>query len=541
MSVVGAILKRARSSVALASIILAAGFAVPLIAFFIVGSAQASREADVRRAAEVSAKLETLRAAEARRPWYQYQRFYHDPLAIDNGGSLLPSPLATEHGRDPLVGSWFAIDKDGHASAPADGDDRCLATVLAAQDVLRRAATETDRDLAESQTLAEGAYYQNVNPGQVRTDIDQGKFNAYSVARGDVIVHVGAMHFLVLALGGENRPELVGVRTVRTPGGLLVQGFVVRWDTFGVDVTVALDSSTHTRKDGVSVPIDLRAGSLRVSAGTTSLRSFYTQFALIVAICAVACVAILVLVVQNQRLARERSRFAAVAAHELRTPLAGLRLYAEMLAEGLGDPSATTAYARRIADEAARLTRVVSNVLGFARIEQQRGRLELSAVRAGELAPLIREEVARSLLSVEALGATLTSKIADTRPCLFDPDAVVQIVQNLVDNAEKYSRNRDSNNHVEARTNRAIHILLEERTAQGCVALIVEDRGPGVEGALAPRLFEAFARGSSPDAPAGVGLGLSIGRALARAQGGDLVHAARAGGGSTFTLTLPLA
>src|SRR5712675_3557141 len=113
-------------AVVLATLFLLVGLALPLGAFYVVGRAQARRETQASRAAEIGARLEALRANEARRPWYQYQRLYHEPLAIDNGSSLLPSPLATEP-RDPIVRTWFAVGADGRATSPTGGDEASIA------------------------------------------------------------------------------------------------------------------------------------------------------------------------------------------------------------------------------------------------------------------------------------------------------------------------------------------------------------------------------------------------------------------------------
>ena len=89
-----------------------------------------------------------------------------------------------------------------------------------------------------------------------------------------------------------------------------------------------------------------------------------------------AGVCLVVLIRRSERLAEERSRFAAAAAHELRTPLAGIRLHGEMLALSLGNPSRVTEYAGRITDEAERLTRLVSNVFNYTQVDQKRLRIQ---------------------------------------------------------------------------------------------------------------------------------------------------------------------
>src|SRR5205085_3066058 len=92
-------------------------------------------------------------------------------------------------------------------------------------------------------------------------------------------------------------------------------------------------------------------------------RGFMLRFVLVGVLAIGAGVFAVMLVVRAERLARERSQFAAAAAHELRTPLAGLQLYGDMLAGGLGDRAKQTDYAKRMSEEASRLGRVVSNVL----------------------------------------------------------------------------------------------------------------------------------------------------------------------------------
>jgi signal transduction histidine kinase len=234
------------------------------------------------------------------------------------------------------------------------------------------------------------------------------------------------------------------------------------------------------------------------------------------------------LVWQAERLAQQRSRFAAAAAHELRTPLAGLRMYGEMLSEELGDPEQAPRYAGLVAAEAERLGRVVTNVLGFTRLE--RGTLRVQP-EPGDLAATVREAIERQRPGLEAAGATLTLRIEAGLPAArFDRDAIHQVLQNLLDNAERYTRD------VADRS-----LIVSLARDQDALALTVSDHGRGVPAAARGHMFRAFSRDQEAQPGAGLGIGLAMVRALARAQGGSVSYADAAGGGAAFTVRLPLA
>jgi signal transduction histidine kinase len=254
-------------------------------------------------------------------------------------------------------------------------------------------------------------------------------------------------------------------------------------------------------------------------------RSFVIRFALAGLVAVLLAAMIVVLVVRAERLARERSQFAAAAAHELRTPLAGLQLYGDMLADGLGDPNKVRDYARRMSEEASRLGRVVSNVLGFSQLE--RGNLAVDA-QVGPLGEALRELAERAEPALDRAGAVLELDVAPDLRARFDRDGLARIVANLLDNAEKYARGADD---------RTIRLAAADRG--DIVEVSVEDHGPGV--ADRTKLFHAFSRGVTADGPAGLGLGLALSQSLAQAMGGTLVHRAADGKGATFVLQLPRA
>jgi two-component system sensor histidine kinase KdpD len=175
-------------------------------------------------------------------------------------------------------------------------------------------------------------------------------------------------------------------------------------------------------------------------------------------------------------------------------------------------------------------------VLGFTRLE--RGALQVRP-EPGDLAAVVRDCVDRQRPALEAAGASVELSVADDLPSVsFDRDAVAEILQNLIDNAEKYSR---------PAKDRSIKVSLSCRregrekgrfVGSGAI-LSVSDRGPGISSDMRRRLFRPFARGSHDDAPAGLGLGLALVKALAEAHRGSISYEGRADGGSIFMVFLP--
>ena len=230
-------------------------------------------------------------------------------------------------------------------------------------------------------------------------------------------------------------------------------------------------------------------------------------------------------------LARRKTDFVSNVSHELKTPLTSIRMFSELLAEGrVTDPEKQRSYFNIITAEAARLTRLINNVLDFSRME--RGEKEYNFAPA-DLVAVVRETVESYRPHLEAGGFTLQCDTPESSLLVNgDRDALAQIVVNLLSNAEKYSGDRKEV-RVEARARSQPLPHVEVR---------VLDRGPGVPKGCEDRIFEQFYRAhdSLSSGIQGSGLGLTLARQIARAHGGEVIYQAREGGGSCFSLRLPL-
>lgn len=244
-------------------------------------------------------------------------------------------------------------------------------------------------------------------------------------------------------------------------------------------------------------------------------------------------------------LARQKTDFVSNVSHELKTPLTSIRMFSELLAEGrVNEPEKQRSYLNIITAETARLTRLINNVLDFARME--RGEKNYN-VAACDLAALTRETVENFRPHWESAGIRFESVIPDQPvPMRADRDAVSQIIVNLLSNAEKYSngtkeiRLEFAERRPPARQASSTQQAGSE-TGAPFIELRVLDRGPGVPRGCEEKIFEKFYRAndSLTNNVPGSGLGLTLARQIARAHGGDVTYQPREGGGSCFILKLP--
>jgi signal transduction histidine kinase len=229
-------------------------------------------------------------------------------------------------------------------------------------------------------------------------------------------------------------------------------------------------------------------------------------------------------------LSERRSRFVSAVTHELRTPLTTLRLYLDMLTNGLiQDEKQKAEYLQTLHAEADRLNRLIGNVLDFSRLEKKRPRLEKTHVSLSDLV-----EQVRATWQARCLDAG-KEMILDNPPgtdqiLMTDPNLVQQVLGNLIDNACKYSRSAEDP-----------RLWLRVCTNDAQVVFEVEDRGPGIPNAERRSIFSPFRRGRRAEEIAGgVGLGLALARRWACLLGGRLtLQAGCEKTGACFRFELP--
>ena len=228
-----------------------------------------------------------------------------------------------------------------------------------------------------------------------------------------------------------------------------------------------------------------------------------------------------------QKTEEQRRRFVSDASHELKTPLASIRLLADSITENENIDQATVReFVQDISNETERLQRTTEKLLDLSRRDDG---AHVESVRV-DLGKAAADTLRRLAPLAEKTGVTLN---CDAQPDCFvfaPEDDVYQVIFNLAENAVKYNT---ANGRVDVSVRRSAHR----------VTLTVEDTGIGIPDKDLPNIFQRFYRVDKARSRerGGSGLGLSIVHDAVAAMGGDISVAARDGGGTRFTVSLPSA
>ncbi|MDO7881374.1 PAS domain-containing sensor histidine kinase [Salinibacterium soli] len=271
---------------------------------------------------------------------------------------------------------------------------------------------------------------------------------------------------------------------------------------------------TYVRSDGTHVPVQLSVTRRLTETGETRGYLFVASD-----------------VTQAREVARLKDEFVGLISHELRTPLSSVLGYLELMRDDRENPLSEEQlqYLGVAERNAHRLLRLVGDLLFTAQVES--GTFLLTDARDIELGPLVTASAESARPAADAAGITLEVGIPDAPAIVTgDPVRLAQAVDNLVSNAIKFTQRGGT-------VSIALHASAREAT------ITVRDTGMGIAAEELDQLFSRFFRASTAtrNAVPGVGLGLTITKAIVTAHGGQMDVESDEGVGTCFTMSLPIA
>ncbi|MBT8371090.1 MAG: HAMP domain-containing histidine kinase, partial [Deltaproteobacteria bacterium] len=223
-----------------------------------------------------------------------------------------------------------------------------------------------------------------------------------------------------------------------------------------------------------------------------------------------------------------RSQFVSAVTHELKTPLTNIRMYIEMLEQGMaGSAEKETEYYGIVNSEGARLSRLINNVLELSKLERRQRLLES---QRGDLSEVI-EAVRKAMhVKLKLEGFDLNQELAPLPEFGYDREAMIQILINLIENSIKFGKSEPQK-----------QITLRAWPEPNTVKISVEDTGPGIPRKSLQKIFNQFYRAdnSLTRTTRGTGIGLALVKRLVALMGGSVQAKNNSGPGCTITIALP--
>jgi signal transduction histidine kinase len=227
-------------------------------------------------------------------------------------------------------------------------------------------------------------------------------------------------------------------------------------------------------------------------------------------------------------LSERRSQFVSSVTHELKTPLTNIRMYIEMLEQGIArDQDREQEYFRILDSEGARLSRLINNVLELSKLEKRQRQVDM---QTGDFEEVIREVDTVMHEKLKHEGFSLKTETLNIRPFRYDREIMIQVLINLIENSMKFGKTA---------TQRQISIRIDQDEKQ--VDILVADTGPGIPAHALKKVFDDFYRveNSLTRTTRGTGIGLALVKKFVTLMGGTVTAENNAGPGCTITISLP--
>ncbi len=340
------------------------------------------------------------------------------------------------------------------------------------------------------------------------------------------------------------------------------QGFVLKWRPFlrhlanthfesqpmarfsrlGLEITThdpqnksvhfgaAVHTATFTTQRTFPAPFDFMRASVQTDAVPSSPARRTLNVALLVLV--VFMLLGLFGIYQSVRavvaLSERRSQFVSSVTHELKTPLTNIRMYIEMLEQGIAaTPDREQDYFKILGSESTRLSRLINNVLELAKLEKQQRHFDM---QEGRLSELLIEVKAIMAHKIEQEDFSLEIKARDLPAFSFDREVLIQVLINLLENSIKFGRNAAQR-----------QITISTQHIGDRVHIAVTDTGPGIPKKDLKKIFDDFYRVDNDltRTTGGTGIGLALVKKFVIAMGGSVQAVNNEGPGCTITLVLP--
>jgi signal transduction histidine kinase len=229
-------------------------------------------------------------------------------------------------------------------------------------------------------------------------------------------------------------------------------------------------------------------------------------------------------------LSERRSQFVSSVTHELKTPLTNIRMYIEMLEQGIArNQEREQEYFRIVDSEGARLSRLINNVLELSKLEKQQRHIDL---QPGTLEDVFEEVQSVMGEKLRQEGFILKCDAEYIRPFNYDREVMIQVLINLIENSMKFGKNA---------ANREITISARIHEDEDRVKIQVSDTGPGIPRHALKKVFKDFYRvdNTLTRTTRGTGIGLALVKKFIELMGGSVAAENNAGPGCTITIFLP--